>query len=615
MSRKWLLFLFCLSLLIVLAPLSRAALTLRVKESAIRILFEEQGTRVVLAVENPLGQRVDAHLKLELIDTGGAARATVERDHQLKPGPNELTVPIALWLTGKAATDNRELLWYRLRYQITPASSSQFDQVSNVISFSEITPDIFTVRVATARKAQEGAAYRVRVKTVHPLTLKAGGGVNISAEIKFDGYDRDDVVLKQSARTDGSGFATLDFQIPQNVEDSEGEIKVTAHRGILIESAESEVNIDRYAQVMVSTDKPLYQPGQTLHTRVLMFDSSRHALGNQKATLKISDPENTTAFRTEINSSRFGVASADWPIPDNTRLGDYRIEVQLEDDKHDDSYGATTVKFSRYDLPNFTVNVKPDRAYYLPEQDAAVEVNADYLFGQPVKRGHVRVVRETERQWNYREQKWETEEGDKYEGDVDGAGLFVAHVKLSEEHAKLKEEDYSRYTDLSYAAYFTDSTTNRTEQRRFDLRLTKNAIHIYDVAGSFRQAKDFQLEFYVSASYADGTPAPAEVTINRVSESQDSRSELALRTTETNKYGIAKVSGLIPPRDQDDDDSEVSLMFRARDGKGASGEHAETLSFDDKPVIRVETDKALYRDGEPIRVEVSASQPDTVLAV
>ena len=149
MSRKWLLFLFCLSLLIVLAPLSRAGLTLRVKESAIRVLFEEQGTRVVLAVENPLGQRVDAHLKLELIDTGGAARATVERDYQLKPGPNELTVPIALWLTGKAATDSRELLWYRLRYQISPASSSQFDQVSKVVSLSEITPDIFAVSVAT----------------------------------------------------------------------------------------------------------------------------------------------------------------------------------------------------------------------------------------------------------------------------------------------------------------------------------------------------------------------------------------------------------------------------------------------------------------------------------
>src|SRR5206468_11327303 len=141
-----------------------------------------------------------------------------------------------------------------------------------------------------------------------------------------------------------------------------------------------------------------------------------------------------------------------------------RIEVQLEDDKHEDSYGATTVKISRYDLPNFTVNVKPDRAYYLPEQDATVTVNADYLFGQPVKRGHVRVVRETERHWNYREQKWDIEEGEKYEGEADERGVFTANINLAKEMNELLKEDYSRFHDLTYAAYVTDPTTNRTEQ-------------------------------------------------------------------------------------------------------------------------------------------------------
>jgi A-macroglobulin complement component/carboxypeptidase family protein/alpha-2-macroglobulin family protein/MG2 domain-containing protein/A-macroglobulin receptor/macroglobulin-like protein len=614
MSRKWLLFSFCLSVLLTLAPLSRANLTLRVNESVTRVLFEEQDTRVLLAVENSLGRRVSAHLKLELVDTDGTVRAAAERDEQIKPGANTIATPIGLWLSGKAATDTRELLWYRLRYRITSPAPSQFEQLTGLISLSEITPDIFALSVATQGKAQPGAAYRLRVRAAHPLTSRAVAGVDIGAEIKFEGA-RGDILLKQTARSDASGFATLDFQIPRGVEGDEGDLTVTGRRGLLTESADSEVKIDRYAQVMVSTDKPLYQPGQTLHARILMFDGSRHALADQKATLKISDPESTTAFRTEVNTSRFGVANADWAIPENTRLGNYLIEVDLDGDKYEEARGAAQVKISRYDLPNFTVNVKPDRTYYLANQDAEVEVRADYLFGQPVKRGHVRVVRETERQWNYREQKYDTEEGDKYEGDVDSEGRFVAHIKLGNEHQKLKDEDYSRYRDLSYAAYFTDSTTNRTEQRRFDLRLTKNAIHIYVVAGSFRQAKDFPLEFYVTASYADGTPAGAEVTISRVWESRDSRAELALRTTETNKYGIAKVSGLILPKDQDDDDSEVSLMFRARDGKGARGEHAETLTFSHNPVIRVETDKTLYRDGEPIRVEISASQPDTVLAV
>jgi uncharacterized protein YfaS (alpha-2-macroglobulin family) len=237
-------------------------------------------------------------------------------------------------------------------------------------------------------------------------------------------------------------------------------MEITAKRGVLSETVKGDVRIDRSAQVMVSLDKPLYQPGQTLHARVLMFDASRHAIADGKATLKISDPESTITFRADLEASRFGVASVDWPIPENIRLGDYQVEVRMDGETYSDAYGAALAKISRYDLPNFTVNVKPDRPFYLPSQNADVEVRADYLFGQPVKRGHVRVVRETDRHWNYREQKWDTEEGDTYEGEVDADGRFTAHVKLDEEHEDLQGEDYARFRDITYAAYFTDPTTN-----------------------------------------------------------------------------------------------------------------------------------------------------------
>jgi len=49
MSRKWLLFLFCLFVLIALAPLSHASLTLKVNDSATRVSFAPQATEVALA--------------------------------------------------------------------------------------------------------------------------------------------------------------------------------------------------------------------------------------------------------------------------------------------------------------------------------------------------------------------------------------------------------------------------------------------------------------------------------------------------------------------------------------------------------------------------------------
>jgi hypothetical protein len=214
MSRKWLLFLFCLVLLVVFGPLSRAALSLRVNESAIKVLFAEQGTRVVLPIENSLGRQVDAKIKIEIVNPDNVTVAAAETSARLNIAGNEVTVPVSRWLK-QLADDTNELLWYRLRYSVKPAHENDFEQISNVVSLSEITPDIFTVDLATARYAQPGSSYRLRVKTAHPQTAKPVAGINIEAQIKFEGSDRPDAVLKQTARTDGSGFATIDFQIPR----------------------------------------------------------------------------------------------------------------------------------------------------------------------------------------------------------------------------------------------------------------------------------------------------------------------------------------------------------------------------------------------------------------
>src|SRR5262249_40510555 len=144
-------------------------------------------------------------------------------------------------------------------------------------------------------------------------------------------------------------------------------------------------------QILVSTDKPLYQPGQTLHTRVLAFDRDRRAWANADGILKIRDPEGTYVFSENFKTSTFGVANIDWPLPDSARLGDYYIEVRLGEEGPRNSLGGLSFKISRYDLPNFAISVTPDRGYYLPGQNAEVTVRADYLFGQPVKQGRVRV--------------------------------------------------------------------------------------------------------------------------------------------------------------------------------------------------------------------------------
>ncbi len=606
---------------------SASAQTLvRVNEHAARIQFDPDDTIVDLPVENPTRDAIAAHLLLQLVDPKGLICVSSEQDVSLPPGETKLkaTLPLAYDLADKI--DRNNLLWYRLRYTITqtaPATAILAPLVG-ILSVGEATPGIFELHAAAPELVRESGQYAIRIRAIHPVTGHPVAGVAVQASFDLDTNDQKPLVTK-TAFTDRRGFATLPFALPQNVETNEVDVKVTGKLANYSVEADDTVRVVHYSRASVSTDKPIYQPGQALHMRLMAFDTNKKAIGGEPVNLKLLDPEETLVYRVQLKTSAFGIASADWQIPDNLRLGTYRIQATFGKGPYEDSGASASVKISRYELPTFTVAAKPDRAFYLPNQNASIDIHADYLFGEPVRHGHVRVVRETERHWNYREQKWDTEEGQTYEGDTDDHGHYVTKVDLSDDHDQLAAEDYSRFHDLKLAAYFTDSSTGRTEQRRFDLRVTKDPIHIYIIGADFSQPGGLPLQFYISTDYADGSPASCDVEVNWTGDQPSSQNigtsepvEQFLRRVHTNRYGVAKVAGLSVPSVTAPADSvsqEFDLSFRAKDSKGAVGRHVESLRFYDQPGIRVGTDKILYKPGEPIQVRLTAAEPDTTLVV
>ncbi len=627
MSRKWLLFSFCLSVLLTLAPLSRAGLTLRVDESATRVSLKEPRIEVSLSIENSAGEGPDQKVQLEILDPENHVCASAERIESIGRGKQTLRFSLPFDVAKLSERERRQLLWHRLHYRITAAEAQASVTADGIISLSEITPDLFEVRVAAAEMAHEAMRYQARVQAIHPITRKPAEGVRVDAVLTLEtDDDGGGVKIPASGVTDSKGYSILFFDLParfpefpHELRPAGGSIKLTARRGGFTTELENQVLVDQFPRLLLSTDKPIYQPGQHLHMRVLALSPTKHALANQDVIFRIDDPENTNVFRDTAKSSRFGVASVDWSIPENARLGDYWLKVALGAGE-DSSQTSVKVRISRYDLPNFYVKVQPDHTYYLPGQNPEVKVSADYLFGQPVTHGHVRVVREAEREWNYKEQKWDIEEGDKYEGETDPSGAFIARVKLADDHDDLGDEDYRRFKDITYAAYFTDPTTNRTEQRRFDLRITKNPIHIYVIRNdnSYRENSQLPLEFYVSTFYADGLPAQCRINISlkhdnerKPNERQQAKRFVALTT---NRYGLAKVSGLRLPSALHDDD--VELEIAARDSHGKEGFRKEEFTLDeDINEVRVETDKALYRPGEMIVASIISSIPNQVVIV
>jgi hypothetical protein len=593
----------------------------RVSESAIRMQFGSDSSLVFLPLENKTGAKIDCHVLLELVDPKGVVQIHSDQTVSLPVGSTTLRLALPSISTQNANPGLKDLLWYRLRYTIKadPVSKQIPEPVAGILSVGEATAGVFELHVAGPAFVTGGGRYAARVRTIHPVTGHPVPGVTVQASLDLEADD-DKALVTKTAVTDRGGFAALEFALPEKIDTDEIDVKVTGKLGNISEDADGSFRVSHFSAVSLSTDKPIYQPGQTLHTRLMAFGLNKKAIAGAAVILKILDPEETLVTRIESQTSTFGIAAADWQIPDNLRLGTYRIQADFGEGRFEDSGASATVKISRYELPSFTVTAKPDRTYYLPDQDASIEIQADYLFGEPVRHGHVRLVRETERKWNYREQKWDIGEGEKYEGATDDHGRYLVKVDLAKDHANLRGDDYERFRDLKFAAYFTDSSTGRTEQRRFDLRVTKDPIHVYLIGSSGSPSRGLPLELYLSTDYADGSPAQCDVEISWVGSRQPSENVVLtapvaqpLRHVRTNRYGVAKVSGLSVPGNADSEN--FSISFRARDHKGELGHHTESMWYSDQFGIRVETDKALYKPGESIEVQLSTSRPDATVVV
>jgi hypothetical protein len=612
------------------AHLSSAAPAFRLDESRIKLSLDGERAVVRLEVENGTGRDLPARLGVELLDPRDRVRANASADVRLRRGANALDLALELPYAQLLEAERREFPWYRLRYVVAPAPANPAaPALEGVVSVSEATPDLFGLSVISAPAARPGSHYVARVRAANPVTGRPSKGVAVEAAMTFEGVGDKKTVLRAKGATDGDGFVTLGFDLPRTLHasDDEAGLKVTARRGAFVEEAETDVSVNEEPRALLTTDKPLYQPGQTVHMRALVFDQNGRALAGEEVGFKVEDEEGSTAFTTTLNTSRFGVAAADWRVPESTRLGTYTVKLEVDDRYDIDFGGVTGFRVSRYDLPNFSVTTKPDRPYYLKDESPSVEVRADYLFGQPVRRGRVRVVRQTERRWNYREQKYETEERPAVEGDLQ-EGLFLARLDLKEEHEGLAESGYERFRDLDFVAYVTDPTTNRTEQRRFQLRLTKDPVHVYVTEGRYRQAKGLPLAFHLSTFYADGTPAECDVTLyeegaaerrlgadGRVHEVKEAGRALA--SVRTNRYGVAKVLG--PPVSRGETRENLPLRFVARDRSGRAGHHSDDFWLryyrPQAPEIRVETDKSVYAPGEPVRVEIVSEAERMSVAV
>jgi len=355
------------------------------------------------------------------------------------------------------------------------------------------------------------ASVRVVVQDFKAGQPIAGAQVSVSLQ-----SEQGPAIPLYEGQTDATGSLPIQFHVPDSVP-SQAQLVVETRSRAGKDRVEQPVTIQRDYRLLLTSDKPLYQPGQIIHMRALAL-STFDLTPARGATVDflVEDPKGNKVFRQSVTASDFGVAAADFTLADLVNQGDYKLSVSIADTRSE-----KTVEVRPYVLPKFAVDVSTDRSFYLPGQRVEGVIQADYFFGKPVALGEIQVVGSV----------WDVERTAVVDlrGQTDENGTYEFSFDLPDYFAGSGLE--SGQTQFALEVTVVDQTEH-AEQTSQLLPIAAQPLVIDAVAESGLLKPGVENIVYLLTSYPDGRPAPAQLQI-RVDGGQPT-------SLEGGEYGLAQ---------------------------------------------------------------------------
>ena len=447
------------------------------------------------------------------------------------------------------------------------------------------------------------AAVRVMTKLATSMTSSrplAGAKVAISLS-----GDKNKNKQLFSGRSDKGGSLDARFSLP-NWPDGSYQIKVAVQSRSGQHTVQRAVQLKRGGRVLLTTDKPIYQPRQTINMRALALGSfDLRPLAWQHLRFEVLDPKGNKVFKKVIKTNGYGIAATTFDLADEINHGNYQIEVAtVRKDLAEPS--AKTVVVKKYVLPKFKVGVKTDREYYLPRQTIKGSISSDYFFGKPVAGGGVTLEASTFDGVSFK--KFAT-----LKGKTDDAGTWSYSVQLP---GYFVGQPLLKGNALVRLAIKVKDSANHTELGTRSLPVAAAPIRLTALPEGGRLVLDVKNQIYVVATYPDGSPARATVKVRQ--------GKKRLATVKTDEAGLAAV--WLTPKEKGmrkgaarsmlrfgrhvgySYSKILDLAFEAADARGNSVKLSKAFSTDpEKDHVLLRTNKAIYRGGDVLHATVLAN--------
>ena len=525
-------------------------------------------------------------LTVEVLDPEDTAVGSTERRVDIGQGAGVWREELKL--TKALAVD--DLVWHRLRYRFTYSGSKQA-AIERIESISRILR-MPVVHVLGQQSYLAGGLAAVRVIVTDSANEIINGPGSVQIELVTPDQ-KSQVVFK--GRLNQRGTAQAQFRFPAGLVGSYP-LRYVVDTPIGSTGFTQTIRLEDKAQILLTTEKPLYQPGQTIHARALALDRSNHeATANRKLTFEVEDSRGNKVFRKATQTDEFGVASAEFGLADEVNLGTYHLRALMDGATPNSRTNAElALNVERYVLPKFKVALdlagKDSKAKhgYRPGDHVTGTVRANYFFGKAVENGEV---------------------------TVKATGMDVAVFEAGAVNGRTDAEGAYRF-DLQLPKYFAgrplsqgaarvlveatvkDSAAH-SEQRGEPITVSESPILITAVPEGGTLVPQLENQVYILTSYADGQPASADVKVRHAGDAeQDVTTDEGGVAVIRLRPGPGAAAIAVDARDKDGNEATSTLNLESRGGQGQ---------------ILLRTERAVYRAGDRIQLHVlSTRQRGTV---
>jgi hypothetical protein len=477
-----------------------------------------------------------------------------------------------------------DIVWQRMRYRFE-YNGDRLAAIEGIESISQILRrPVVHIIGQTQYLAGSQAAIRVIVSDASNNDVAETGTLRV--ELLIPNQKGRPLF---SGRLNRRGTVEAQFRFPADLA-GKYEMRYVADTPIGSTEYTQPVQLDDKASILITTEKPIYQPGQMIHVRALALDRADYkAKADSALTFELEDSRGNKVFKKSTTTDKFGIASGEFALADEVNLGTYHLRALMGDASSPSNTAEVALNVERYVLPKFKVAVefaekdnKPKRDYR-PGDHVTGTVRANYFFGKPVDGAEITVKASS--------MDVAVFEAASATGRTDGEGVYHFDLQLPTYFAGRPLSQGA--TRALIEATVKDSAAH-AETRGEPITISESSLLLTAIPEGGTLVPHLENQVFVLSSYPDGTPASAFLTVH-LPGARDQQ-------ITTDSGGVAVIHF-------NPGGGVESLHIEADDHRGnrtSSNVPLQTRSGEDQILLR--TNRAVLKAGDRIELKILSTR-------